>query len=286
MKNVVSNIRAHTKEYIKEANLQSMVLGVSGGIDSAVVAALMRPVADDLEIPLIGISLPSESNKEDEVDRASAISQCFCSKSCESEIDTDVKELLYSAIILRQKLGYNNLCSDKMRILEGNIKARVRMLLLYDIANATNGIVLSTDNWTELMLGFWTLHGDVGDYGCIQNLTKTEVYNLAKWLINNEISDPRAASAITRCIDATPTDGLGVSESDYEQLGADSYEKIDKKMIKYLTLAPKEILSVGDRLDLQDLQGDQTIKRHLATHFKRNNPYNIPRSILGLKEVV
>jgi len=66
------------------------------------------------------------------------------------------------------------------------MKARIRMILLYDLAGGNDGMVLSTDNYTEYLLGFWTLHGDVGDFGMIQSLWKTEVYDMVEWIRDNE----------------------------------------------------------------------------------------------------
>lgn len=57
-------------------------------------------------------------------------------------------------------------------------QARCRMMYLYDIASRHKGLVMSTDNQTEYQLGFWTIHGDVGDFDPIQDLWKTEVYEL------------------------------------------------------------------------------------------------------------
>jgi len=74
----VNNIRKELKTYIQENNLKSLILGVSGGIDSALCAVLAKPVCDELNIPLIGRSLPSSSNKSVENSRAALIGKYFC----------------------------------------------------------------------------------------------------------------------------------------------------------------------------------------------------------------
>ena len=68
---VVSEIRKSLKNYLLQSNLKSLVLGVSGGMDSALVAVLAKPVCDELNIPLIGRSISIHSNKQDEIDRES-----------------------------------------------------------------------------------------------------------------------------------------------------------------------------------------------------------------------
>ena len=250
-------------KYIDDTGLQSLVLGVSGGIDSAVIAALAYHAVrrSKVHIPIIGRSITIESNKEDEIARAHAIGLSFCD---------DFKELdltpLYHCFLTDHE--FEKGLSDK--IAKGNIKARLRMIQLYHLAGITKGMVLSTDNYTELMVGFWTLHGDVGDYGMIQNLFKTEVYGLAEWIADRDLATRREgkAQAMYKCIDATPTDGLGISNSDLDQLGAGSYEEVDNILIDFL----------NNGQHCEDFGGyHPVIKRHLATQFKRDNPYNIPR---------
>ena len=67
---IIKNIRANLKMYIEDHGIKSLVLGISGGIDSALCAALARPVCDELGIPLIGRSIPISTNTSDERDRA------------------------------------------------------------------------------------------------------------------------------------------------------------------------------------------------------------------------
>jgi NH3-dependent NAD+ synthetase len=75
---MVGKIRQILKDYIVKQNLKSLVLGVSGGIDSALVAALAKPVCDELNIKLIGRSLPCGTNTQDEIDRAKNVGELFC----------------------------------------------------------------------------------------------------------------------------------------------------------------------------------------------------------------
>ncbi len=99
--------------------------------------------------------------------------------------------------------------------------------------HAIHGMVLSTDNYTELLLGFWTLHGDVGDYGMIQNLWKTEVYAMARYIVNN-LDNKKAKNALQLCIDAVATDGLGITNNDLEQIQAKTYEEVDQILLKMI----------------------------------------------------
>jgi NH3-dependent NAD+ synthetase len=167
------------------------------------------------------------------------------------------------------------------------------MVHLYDLAYRTRGMVLSTDNYTELMVGFWTLHGDVGDYGLIQNLWKTEVYDLSNWLCNRVELSNGQSKALRDCVNAVPTDGLGITSSDLDQLGASTYGEVDKILKTWLvedidSFSWDNFLFYPGRIEdyeefskyRESLKGHPVVQRHLKSIFKRNNPYNIPRNRL------
>ena len=269
-KDAVKKIREELSTYIRKNQIQTLVLGISGGIDSTLCALLARPVCDELGIPLIGRSLPASSNSGGENSRAISIGSIFCTNFKELSIEKEYLELY--------RLACNNFSEfeeegNQNDILKGNIKARVRMILLYDIAGASDGMVLSTDNYTEYLLGFWTLHGDVGDYGMVQNLWKTEVYAMAEWIQNHEYSPvSERGLAIKECIDADATDGLGISKTDLDQIlpgwegnSRDGYAEVDSELLNHLRFPGH-----GD-LD------SPVLHRYYRTQFKRLNPVNIPR---------
>jgi len=164
---------------------------------------------------------------------------------------------------------------------KGNLKARMRMILLYDLAQLHRGMVLSTDNYTELLLGFWTLHGDVGDYGMIQRLWKSEVYGMAEYLTTTLLHNE--AQALQSCIDCQATDGLGITNTDLDQImpgwegsSRDGYNQVDHILFSYL-IGVKEING-------SPIEDHPVIKRHIASGFKRENPFNIKRSLIFPKE--
>lgn len=84
---VVYNLRAHLRNYITDHGLKSLVIGVSGGADSALVCALAEPVCKEFNIPLIGRSLPASSNKIEELARASLVGEAFCTDFKEVSIE-------------------------------------------------------------------------------------------------------------------------------------------------------------------------------------------------------
>lgn len=169
------------------------------------------------------------------------------------------------------------------------------MIYLYNLASIHKGLVMSTDNQTEYQLGFWTIHGDVGDFDPIQDLWKTEVYELARWLVthyqdiaklpNRECWENRAWKAIVESIKLTPTDGLGISNSDLDQIGAKSYDEVDDILQTLIPICEwrPELGTIQIQLDkLHDKYGEDVVNkvwnRHLASEFKRKEaPIYIPR---------
>jgi NAD+ synthetase len=251
------NIRSHINRYIFDNRLQSLVLGISGGIDSAVCAALLKPVCEACGIPLIGRSITIETNKPDEIERSLKVGEYFCH-------DFDYLDLTQTFLENKKNLiHFDDSMLSKLR--QGNLKARMRMMILYDLAQLHRGIVITTDNFTEYLTGFWTLHGDVGDYAPIMPLWKTEVFALATHLLS-ECSE-KQKEALQLCIDAVPVDGLGISSSDCEQLGVKDYFEADQLFTRYFA---------GDTT----LETHPLIKRYQQSHYKRNNPVVVSRENL------
>jgi NAD+ synthetase len=284
---VKKNIRTGLKNYIIENGIKSLVIGVSGGVDSALCCVLARPVCGELGIPLIGRSITIDSNKPDEIARAQKVGRLFC---------YDFKEVNYTEL-------YVNMCDlfekseegSISKIARGNIKARIRMQYLYCIAGLTKGMVLSTDNLTEYYLGFFTLCGDVGDFGFIQNLWKQEVYELTEYIASYDITldDQEARRALLECIHAVPTDGLGISETDLDQIGAANYGEVDIILKTWLTKDSDNFywdnwLNYEGREDKYEdfvayretLKNHPVVLRHERTHFKRKWPIYLERSKL------
>jgi len=274
---IIKNIRTDTEKYLVKGNIKSVVLGVSGGIDSALVAALIRPVCDKLNIPLIGRSISIESNSKDEQERALAVGTHFC---------TDFKEVDLTNLYEPMALQFNNLeypdndDNIAFKIRNGNIKARLRMIYLYNLASINGGLVLSTDNWTEYLLGFWTINGDDFDFGPIHGLWKTEVYEMADRLVYNELKfNQPAALALLSCIKGIATDGLGITNSDLDQIlpgfngsSVEGYRKVDEILKNIISPKLQERLLVSDN--------NPVLIRHIKSEFKRNHPVMLKRETL------
>ena len=258
-------------EYIKTNRLQSLVLGISGGIDSTVVAAIASEACKKCNIPLIGRSLPAHTNNPEEINTATLVGEAFCNDFKEVAI-----ERMYAKVADEMELN-----EGKMTPLQlGNIKARLRMMYLYNLASIHRGCVLDTDNKTEHELGFWTIHGDVGDLNCgLIYLWKTEVYELAKSLIVRYSLDKKTfnkCDAIKESIKLTPTDGNGVmSGGDCAQFGLDNYEQVDD-VLKTMYFPKNGIMKDKEEyirlIDSYNEQGvDKVMSLHQNSKFKRQH---------------
>lgn len=283
-----------TAEYVTENNLKAMVLGISGGIDSTVVAAICHEVSKKTGIPLIGRSLPIK-NKEDEFDVSKLVGEAFCDEFSVYRLERSYRAALFDACADAGDVNMaNSYYLDELEempsrtpIANGNLQARCRMMYLYDIASRHKGLVMSTDNQTEYQLGFWTIHGDVGDFDPIQDLWKTEVYGLANYLqdhykskaleaLRNDYKETcdnyKAMScAIYNSCKLVPTDGLGISNSDLEQIGAKSYAEVDDIL---QTNANNIFDSTGRWVQpLMEKYGEDVVvkvlSRHVTSEFKR-----------------
>lgn len=306
-----------TANYVKVNNLRAMVLGISGGIDSTVVAAICHEVSKQTGILLIGRSLPIK-NKSDEFATSVHVGEAFCNEFKVYRLERSYRATLFDACADAGDMA-NSYYLDELEempsrtpIANGNLQARCRMMYLYDIASRYKGLVMSTDNQTEYQLGFWTIHGDVGDFDPIQDLWKTEVYGLANYLqdhykskaleaLRNDYKETcdnyKAMScAIYNSCKLVPTDGLGISNSDLEQIGAKSYAEVDDILSRYIPfkeyrqkhgepLHPHDEMAESDCWSqLCARHGEDVVNkvwdRHLASEFKRKKaPIYISRKL-------
>jgi len=294
---VIERIRKLIKQYFKENGITYAIFGKSEGLDSSVIAGLLSDIEG---IKPIGVIIPIESDPE-----AGRIGKLVLDHyqipSIRVELTQEYHFLmgnLYSTqgisgqlSNILKKNGDDQLLKDmqhrKPRA-NGNIKARLRMITLYHIAQLTGGVVVSTDNLSEFCMGFWTLNGDVGDIAPIQHIWKDlEEYSIAKAL---DVPD--------ESINAVPTDGLDVipGGTDEDQLGL-PYHELDRVIISLLqnkfdtkvNISDSEIALLSNRLSDQLGYDNQKIA-HVAhqmrsTYFKRNWPWVINRSMIGLMDI-
>ena len=221
-KELKNNIVEWITEYYSTNNIKALVVGVSGGIDSAVVSTLCAKTG----LPTYVVTMPLDSKKEN-----TELSDLHAKELAEKYENVQVLNIdlsgtfhnFISTIGLQtKKEGYTynqDLVTNEHS--NANTKSRLRMVTLYQIAGSVGGIVVGTGNKVEdYGVGFYTKYGDGGvDIAPIADLYKTEVWSLGEFMGVNQL-----------IVNAIPTDGLwGDSRTDEQQLGA-SYEELEEAM--------------------------------------------------------
>jgi len=231
-----SKIAEWIKQKVTEARAQGCILGISGGVDSAVVALLCKKAFPDQTLALI---LPCHSLRED-IEQARDFARKF--KIQVKEVDlTSVFETLYIALEGQAYKDQINLCI-------ANLKPRLRMATLYYFANKLNYLVIGTGNRSELNMGYFTKYGDGGvDLLPLGNLLKTEVGKLAM-----ELGVPK------EILEKVPSAGLWAGQTDEGEMGI-TYDELDRVISGKLQGIPK------DKIEL--VKNRQVVSEH-----KRNSP--------------
>ncbi len=161
------------KDYVKKNNFQKVILGISGGIDSSVVAVLATLALGKENV--IGLIMPGPHSSKESIEDAYTLAKNLGIKVLEISINEIYQEYLNTL-----KPIFKDLPFDKT---EENIQARIRGNILMALANKFNYLVLATGNKSEMVVGYTTLYGDMsGGLAPIADLTKTEVYKLAEYL--------------------------------------------------------------------------------------------------------
>ena len=222
-------------DYMKNGKLKSMVLGISGGIDSTVCAAICHEVTrQNPDLEFYGVSLPCSTNQECEVSAADIVGKAFFE---DGKFWTRSLEKEYLTLLE---------CTEEQvestPISRGNIKARLRMIYLRNLAGIKKGLVIDTDNLTEHYLGFFTIAGDVGDLSPIAQLWKHEVYELGRWILSDYCETQDQREALSQSLSLIPTDGNGVKEGgDLAQIAPSlsTYDQVDEIIDAYLDYKKK-----------------------------------------------
>ncbi len=184
---VESRISRFIKEYVEKAASTGIVLGLSGGVDSSTIAALSSLAVGGDKV--LGLLLPEqETHNTKDINDAMLVARKFKIKTQVCDI-TSILQSVYKAVPIFDSNG---------RICKGNVKARVRMIMLYYYANKLNRIVCGSSDKSETMMGYFTKWGDVAaDISPIMDLYKTQVRLLAEHLgIPAEIAKKPATPAL------------------------------------------------------------------------------------------
>ena len=234
------------RDKVQEANCKGLVVGVSGGIDSAVVCNLIKRAYPNNSI---GVIMSINSNPKDREDALKVIEGCGIDYIDLDMTDPQVAIRDMALNALKEKNLFNE---NGERAADSNLRARIRMSTLYTVANDLGYLVVGTDNAAEVHTGYFTKYGDGGvDLIPIANLTKAEVYEWAKELgVHEDV------------INKAPSAGLWEGQTDENEMGT-TYDMIDKVVQGKRDEVPQKDLEIIDRL-------------HRISEHKRNMPPKPP----------
>ncbi len=232
---------AFLKDEVEKTGLKNVVVGLSGGLDSAVVAVLAHHAFGER---LLCVKMPSQYSSQSSLNDADEL----CGKFGIRAETRNISGLL-------EAYGIEGL--SPLRI--GNLSARFRMVNLYDISARENALVLGTSNKSELMLGYGTLFGDLASaVNPIGDLYKTEAFELARYLGVPE-----------SIVNKAPSADLWEGQSDENELGY-TYAQLDAALYRYIEqrASKDELLKEG----FEEAMVEMIIKRIYVNQFKRRMP--------------
>ena len=244
LKEVHSELVEFLRESFKKAGFSKAVLGLSGGIDSALVAYLLRDALGKENV--LAIMMPYKSSNPDSLNHAKLVIEDLGINSKTIEI-TDMIDAYFK----------NEKEATSLRM--GNKMARERMSILFDYSSKENALVVGTSNKTEIYLGYST---QFGDSACALNpigdLYKTNIWDLSRYLkIPNEL------------IEKKPSADLWEGQTDEQEMGL-TYKEADQVLYRMLEENKKveEVLAEGFNNDLVD----NILRRMNRSEYKRRMP--------------
>ncbi|WP_338956950.1 NAD+ synthase [Fusobacterium nucleatum] len=244
LKEVHNELVEFLRENFKKAGFSKAVLGLSGGIDSALVAYLLRDALGKENV--LAIMMPYKSSNPDSLNHAKLVVEDLKINSKTIEI-TDMIDAYFK----------NEKEATSLRM--GNKMARERMSILFDYSSKENALVVGTSNKTEIYLGYST---QFGDSACALNpigdLYKTNIWDLSRYLkIPNEL------------IEKKPSADLWEGQTDEQEMGL-TYKEADQVMYRLLeeNKTTEEVLAEGFNKDLVD----NIVRRMNRSEYKRRMP--------------
>ena len=274
MKNIEKEIKGlveFIRKEVNDAGKKGCVVGVSGGIDSAVIACLCKKAFPKTTF---GVSMPKSclDLKDKFNDSFKGNSSLRAVELCKNKKIPLIQSPIQPAIFLKQEDDFQVWCEPKTDKAVGNSYARMRMIVLYYIAEMKNCLVIGTDNLSENFLGYFSKGGDgMCDLNPLGEYFKSEVYALGKAL-----GVPKST------LKAKPSAELWEGQTDEGEMGFtyNDVEKVIRCLIEAKKTQPSKYLNVfiSDKTKISEDIVDNILKMNRITEHKRIMPKEYHRS--------
>lgn len=243
------------RDYFYKSGFSKACLGLSGGIDSALVACIAVEALGKENV--LGVLMPSRYTSKDSIDDAKALAKALEIEFKEISIEGPFRSYLETLSPL-----FADVAPD---VTEENMQARIRGMLLMAISNKFGYIVLSTGNKSELAMGYSTLYGDMcGGLAVISDLTKQQVYALSHWINRKKMIIPQST------LQKAPSAELRPNQKDSDSLP--DYAIIDNVLQAYVEdHQPAELIAKRFGYDLELVQ-DLVRRIHRSEYKRRQSP--------------
>ncbi len=225
------------RDYVEKNGFKSVILGLSGGIDSAVCAALATDALGPHRV--FGVSMPSEYSSDHSKSDAHDLAK---------RLGINIREVAISkgVELFDEQLGLTGLAEE-------NLQARLRGLILMSLSNKEGHLVLTTGNKTELAVGYSTIYGDsVGGFAPIKDVAKTLVWDLARWRNEFALSQGQIAPIPENSISKPPSAELRPGQLDQDSLP--EYELLDQLLELYIETRVSETDLIAKGFDRDVVQ--------------------------------
>ncbi|HVU17282.1 MAG TPA: NAD+ synthase [Candidatus Didemnitutus sp.] len=252
LRDIYDGLILGVRDYAQKTGFKKALLGLSGGIDSALTAVLAAEALGAENV--IGVSLPSVISSQHSRDDAAAVAQ---------HLGIQYHSLSIADVVASAEKTLAPLFAGRARdIAEENIQARARGLLLMAISNKFGALLLTTGNKSELAVGYCTLYGDMcGGLAVISDVFKTQVYALSRWINREREVIPRSS------IEKPPSAELRPNQTDQDSLPP--YDLLDAILKGYVEegltrrdliergFAPEIVQDVARKVDLNEYKRKQ-----------------------------